>query len=83
MWKQTGKARVGGHVRQRHVRFEPNPAGKTVNDMVTALVALGIDEGIKGTKQNTKIKGAVARNETCSSLIFMQKDNPGIFKPRD
>jgi hypothetical protein len=28
-------------------------------------------------------KGAVARNEMCSSLIFMQKDNPVIFKPRD
>ncbi len=25
-------------------RLEPNPAGKTVNDMVSALVALGIDE---------------------------------------
>ena len=25
----------------------------------------------------------VARNETCSSFVFMQKDNPGIFKPRD
>ena len=37
-------------------------------------------------KDNAKgrlMQGAVARNETCSSLIFMQKDNPGIFKPRD
>ena len=31
----------------------------------------------------TEQKWAVARNEMCSSLIFMQKDNPGIFKPRD
>jgi len=33
---------------------------------------------------NLKKIGAVARTiKTCSSLIFMQKDNPGTFKPRD